>query len=298
MTDSAPELAKRLIGELRPRWYIGQCVSLACLFEATIPKPGNVHRGADFEDLSFMDFVVSAVIAGETLSRASLQGVGRTIRDAVLQTQAVVGRNTNLGIVLLLGPLAAVPLEEPLRPGVRRVLASLTAEDARLIYEAIRSAGSTALGQVPQWDVAGPAPERLLDAMQLAAERDLVARQYATDYYVVFEQGTPWLLEALNRGWSLTQAVVHTYLRLLAEYPDSLIARKGGDELAAKISHRAAQVLAAGYPGDEVYERHVADFDFFLRCDTHRRNPGTTADLIAAVLFVLLRDHKWVGPWC
>ena len=39
--------------------------------------------------------------------------------------------------------------------------------------------------------------------------------------------------------------------------------------------------------------RALADFDFWLRSDGHRRNPGTTADLIAAALFAGLRDG-WI----
>jgi len=41
----------------------------------------------------------------------------------------------------------------------------------------------------------------------------------------------------------------------------------------------------------------LADFDFWLRSDGHRRNPGTTADLIAAALFVLLRDGLIDPPY-
>ena len=63
-------------------------------------------------------------------------------------------------------------------------------------------------------------------------------------------------------------------------------------------SRRRKPVLArrtcstAGLPGDDAYRSAVADFDFWLRADGHRRNPGTTADLIAAGLFVLLREGR------
>ena len=41
----------------------------------------------------------------------------------------------------------------------------------------------------------------------------------------------------------------------------------------------------------------LADLDFWLRSDGHRRNPGTTADLIAAGLFAALREHQIALPF-
>jgi triphosphoribosyl-dephospho-CoA synthase len=54
-------------------------------------------------------------------------------------------------------------------------------------------------------------------------------------------------------------------------------------------------VLDAGSPKSEEYLRELAKLDFWLRSDGNRRNPGTTADLIAAGLFVALRD-SWLTP--
>lgn len=274
---------------------IGQCATLACLLEVTVPKPGNVHRGADFADMTFLDFVVSAPAIGPAVDQAVQRGVGQTVRDAIQATQQVVRVNTNLGMVLLIAPLAAVPREEPLAAGVAAVLASLTAADARLVYDAIRLANPGGLGEVEDMDVAGPPPPDLLAAMRAAADRDLVARQYANGFQEVLHVVVPELLRGFDRGWSLTDTVVHTQLTLLSALPDSLIQRKCGGEVARKVSGLAAQVLAAGVPGDEAYEQAVADLDFWLRSDGHRRNPGTTADLLAAGLFAALRDGQI--PW-
>ena len=86
----------------------------------TAPKPGNVHRGADFEDVTYVDFVQSAVVVGPILERAAELGVGRTVLEAVRATREAVGTNTNLGTLLLLAPLAAVPDGVPHRRGHRR----------------------------------------------------------------------------------------------------------------------------------------------------------------------------------
>ncbi|NIP84775.1 MAG: triphosphoribosyl-dephospho-CoA synthetase [Planctomycetales bacterium] len=270
---------------------IGQSATLACLWEVTVPKPGNVHRGADFEDLTFADFVTSAVAIGPALDRAGVQGrVGPAVWEAVCATQQRVATNTNLGTILLLAPLAAVPRHVALAEGVADVLRGLTGEDAHLVYQAIRAAAPGGLGVVAQWDLAGPAPEDLREAMRAAADRDLVAGQYARDFADLFQFVVPALRAGWDAGWDLTTSVIHAHLQLMAHFPDSLIARKCGAPLAAEAAARAAQVLAAGPPQTPVYQEGCADLDFWLRSDGHRRNPGTTADLIAAGLFVLLRD--------
>ena len=90
------------------RLSIGKCATLACLWEVTAPKPGNVYRGADFEDLTFADFLTSAVVVGPIVDQCPQLGVGRTVLSAVQATRRTVGTNTNLGTLLLLAPLAAV----------------------------------------------------------------------------------------------------------------------------------------------------------------------------------------------
>ena len=275
--------------------FISQCATLACLLEATAPKVGNVHRGADFENLTFADFVVSAVAIGPAMQNAMTSGVGVAIFEAIKATRQLVDTNTNLGMVLLLAPLAAVPREEPLATGIGEVLRGLTANDSRLVYEAICLAQPGGMGKVEEMDVAAEAPKDLLVAMAAAAERDLVAQQYVTGFNFVLTKVAPWLSEAASR-WSLTDAIIHTHLRILAEYPDSLIARKCGPETAQEVNTYAAAVLAAGSPGENSYHEAAADLDFFLRSDGHRRNPGTAADLIAAGLFALLRDGKLQPP--
>ena len=101
-----------------------------------------------------------------------------------------------------------------------------------------------------------------------------------------------WIEEDLSAGLSLEQAIIHAHVRQLATCADSLIQRKCGPAIANEARDRAAAVLKAGSPGDATYDEAVADFDRWLRADGHRRNPGTTADLIAAGLFVLLREGR------
>lgn len=276
-------------GELGPL-SIGQCFALATIMEATAPKPGNVHRGADFEDASYPDFIVAATLVAPVIDQAVELPLGHLVLAAVATTRAVVETNTNLGTLLLIAPLAKVPRTQPLNTGVATVLANLSREDAQDVYEAIRLAHPGGLGKVESADVAGPAPESLIEAMQLAADRDLVARQYSNQFEQVFSFVVPRLEQAIGAGQSLSTAIVHVFLQLMVEFPDSLIARRRGIETARRAAAMAQAVLNAGRPWDENYENHLADLDFWLRADGHARNPGTSADLIAAGLFVALRE--------
>lgn len=271
---------------------VGLCVQLACLWEVTARKPGNVSRTHDFDDATFLDFASSAAAIAPVLTTACQRTVGETVLQSVQATRRVVRTNTNLGIILLLSPLAAVPHTEDLRSGLRRVLAALALEDTRAVYEAIRLAAPGGLGQAAQQDVASEPTLPLREAMALAADRDLVARQYANDFAEVFDAAAPALVAGLDRTGCLEGAIIWAHLHLMRDHPDTLIARKAGAAMAEESSRRAAEVLAAGWPARTA----LVGFDGWLRADGRRRNPGTTADLVTAALFVLLRQRTMPLP--
>jgi triphosphoribosyl-dephospho-CoA synthase len=280
-----------------PLLTLGACASLACVWEATAPKPGNVYRGADFEDTSYSDFLTSAAMIAPVIDQAPTRGVGATVLAGIEATRAAVGpKNTNLGILLLVAPLAAAPSDQPLATGVAAVLQRLTPDDCSDVYSAIRLTQPGGLGRVDEGDVNAPdaMPGSLLAAMQLAADRDLVARQYGNNFADVFTVANS--IEACLQSMPMSDAIVRGYLELLAREPDSLIARKCGDAKAREVGDGALSVLDCLPSGDDVYRGVLADFDFWLRSDGHRLNPGTTADLVAAALFVLLRDGRVNWP--
>ena len=284
----------------------GLCAQLACIWEVTARKPGNVHRYRDFEDATYLDFIVSAAACAPVLDGARDRPVGQTILEGVRATRTVARTNTNLGILLLLAPLAAVPEGEPLRDGLRRVLDGLSVEDARATYEAIRLANPSGLGRVAEQDVAGEPTQTLRQVMALAADRDLIALQYVNGFVQVFEEGVPALRRALallgpessprwEEGRALERAIIACQLHLLAGHPDSLIARKRGLDEAAEASRRAQRALAAGWEMGQGPWEVIEEFDGWLREAGHTRNPGTTADLVAASLFVALVEG-WLSP--
>jgi triphosphoribosyl-dephospho-CoA synthase len=132
--------------------------------------------------------------------------------------------------------------------------------------------------------------------MVLAGQRDGIARQYGHDFADVFDEGVPALLSGLNKTGSLEGAIIFAQLRLLARLPDTLIARKRGPAEAAEAGCRAEAVLGQGWPHTRTGWAALDEFDGWLRAEGHQRNPGTTADLLTASLFVLLRQDTILLP--
>jgi triphosphoribosyl-dephospho-CoA synthase len=245
--------------------------------------------------LTCEDFLRSADIIAPILAAAPVLGVGAAILDAVTKTHSFLGKNTNLGIVLLLAPLAAVPPEQTLTEGIGPVLAGTTVDDARLVYRAIRAAAPGGMGEAAEQDLSQEPTQSLVDVMRLAAGRDRIAYQYAHGFRDVLEFAAPALLEWSRRTSDWETAVIGLHLELMGAIPDTLIARKCGRDIAGESARRARQVLEAGWPDAAAGRDAFAELDRWLRGDGHRRNPGTTADLVAATLFAALRDFGAAG---
>jgi triphosphoribosyl-dephospho-CoA synthase len=269
---------------------IALCSQLACIWETTARNPGNAHRYRDFSDAGYVEFLASAAALAPVLERARECRVGETVLAAINATREVTLANTNLGVILLLAPLATVPDGADLRAGVRRVLDSLDVEDARLVYQAIRLAAPAGLGEVAEEDIRAEPTRTLLEVMRLATARDLVALQYADGFMEVFEDGQEALRVGLSATKTFEDALIHMHLQLMARFPDTLIARKRGQGEALEAADRARTVLEAGWPLGNG-PRMMAELDDWLRTAERGRNPGTTADLVTASLFVALREN-------
>jgi triphosphoribosyl-dephospho-CoA synthase len=274
---------------------IAWAAQLACIFEVSVEKPGNVSRNVGFTDARFEDFAASAVAIGPALREAGRESVGATVAAAVADTRRLVGTNTNLGMILLLAPLARAAARAEagrgLRAALHDVLAELTVGDAQLAYSAIREASPAGLGEVEDHDVhEDEVAVTLREAMDAARHRDAIADEYVTDFAVTFSLGAETLRRQWLDGARFSDAVVMAFLTILAEVPDTLIARKNGAEAAAHVSRRAADVLAAGGSLSAKGRERLADLAHELCDDAHAFNPGTTADLVAASLFVVLTE--------
>ena len=291
----------------------GAIATLACMLEVSAPKPGNVHRGADFEDATFYDFATSGVVLGNVIESFANQPLGLTILEAVNQTRQAVGTNTNLGMILLLVPLAKVAASNSGVPISIKQMSSFfnsaTEEDAANVFEAIRIAKPGGLGESETMDVNSPnAGElNLLAAMELAADRDSVARQYTNGFLDVIDTNIQRLVYGRSVFEDLPSAIVLAYVIAMASEPDSLIMRKCGLEIAEQSQLRASKAVdklhrigtgaEVNASDKEAFWMEIADLDFWLRSDGNRRNPGTTADLIAASLFVGIHNGDIKPPF-
>ena len=280
-------------------WEIAFAAGAACVLEADAPKPGNVNRYHDFDDVTLEDFHLSGLAIGRSLGCVASLGVGKTVLEAVRATRQWTNTNTNLGILLLLAPLAmawsriregqtsisAGELPGLWRKEIRWVLDSLTVADAAYVYQAIRLAAPGGLGEAPEHDVNRAPPSiTLLEAMKAATKRDLIARQYAEGFSLVLGAGRNFYSAALKKGVPLPQAITETFVFLLAQNPDTLISRKLGPQRSEEVSRFARQVREGTLS--------IREFDRLLRAEKHALNPGTTADLIAAIIFVRLLEEN------
>jgi triphosphoribosyl-dephospho-CoA synthase len=276
---------------------------LACRLDVETAKPGNVSVMNPGHGMTAAQFVASAQAAAPALF-AHQQPVGARIFDAVTRTRAAAGCNTNLGIVLLVAPLAAA-LDElgPVfdvaswRTATANVLAHLTVEDTRMAYRAIALANPGGLGDAPQQSVHDAPSVDLREAMTLAAERDSIARQYANGFDDIFTAG----LDALHVLRERCENVItlSVFMTFLSTWPDSHIVRKHGAATAQSVT-REARILdeqwrlagaRADHPGLDAWDAELKSSAI---------NPGTSADLTVATLFVAaclerLRPRDWHG---
>lgn len=273
----------------------GDRVRWACTLEAVAPKLGNVHPSASFADLNAADFLTAGAQLAWAVETHPDWPVGRIIFDAVRRCRDATGTNVNLGIALLVVPLVKAERltqesDLPVREAVRHVLEGLTPEDGQHAFAAIRLAQPGGLGRVERMDVAESGPVDLRAAMADAADRDLIALQYATAYAMLFDSVVPVVQQAVRDAGDVLTGIREAQLRLLAATSDSLIARKCGREAADEARAMAVQVLRSANCSERVAAE--AKFDAWLRSDGHRRNPGATADLIAAALYLLLGNSR------
>lgn len=275
---------------------VAAAAQLACLLEASAPKPGNVSPFASFRDTTYEDFLASAAAIGPAFALANERSLGATIRAAVEATARWAPSNTNLGLVLLLAPLARAALRpgrKALREQLTATLADTTVADARDAYMAIRSAAPGGLGRASEQDVADTPTISLRDVMVLARDRDAIACEYATDFETTFAIGAPALRRARSDGLAWRDAIVEAYLTLLAASPDTHIARKLGADTALTVQRRARTVLDAGGIRTTAGRDATAALDRELRDEANTLNPGTTADLTGAAIYVVLLEGGW-----
>lgn len=271
----------------RDQAAIASAFEAACLAELDALKPGNVHRYGEGHGMSVADFETSARVAAPYLGEPH-SSVGLRIRHAVEATARAVGHNTNLGIVLLCSPLASAALASgggDLRARLAHVLETLSVEDAKETYAAIRLAKAGGLGTVEKHDLGSEPKVTLLEAMREAEAHDRIAWNYTHDFADIFVMGLPRLIQGRARYGAHEWAVTDLYLSLLAKIPDTLISRKFGVKAATQVTENAYKTLRTFVEAETAEARVDTLLTFDKSLKDSGLNPGTTADLTVATLF-------------
>jgi triphosphoribosyl-dephospho-CoA synthase len=253
----------------------------ACLEELDAPKPGNVHVHAAGHRMTIADFARSAEVSAPLLCRPGAP-LGERIRDAAAATREAVGQNTNLGILLLCGPLAVAAERAET---VANVIAASDLADAEAVFEAIRLAQPGGLGTADRHDVRRPATVVLPAAMAEAAAHDSVARQWANGFADILGPGLTAYATARERWPDPAWASLAAYLEFLAAFPDSHVQRKHGLPTALSVQHEAESVRAAltAFADPAAMLPGLLAWDRILKAKAI--NPGTSADLTVATAF-------------
>ena len=273
---------------------------LALLLEVSgTPKPGNVDRHRDLGDLRFEHFMAGAVGAADGLRRAEAgDPIGPAFEDAVAGMATQQGGNTQFGCLLLLVPLVRAAASDALTPdGVTELVEATTVDDAISFYRAFEHV-DVAVSDPPEnadaLDVrrgsaaATTLRERgltLYDIMELSADPDDgVADGNARGWVTGFERAFDAADDLLAAEGPVGDRTARVLLALLAEEPDTLVAINRDEATAQTVSNRAAAVADDIAAGDDLSAAEELAEEFV----DAGYNPGTTADLTAAALFIAL----------
>ena len=279
---------------------IAKIAQIASTLEVSgYPKPGNVHRTRDFDDMVFEDFIISGIVIGDTIRQACINidienpQTGKYILQAVSETDRWIKNNTNLGIIMMITPIAqAAAISDDfsqIRDNIKLIMSNTSVDDACDLYDAINIADAGGMGNQDEYDVSSQNAkdelrqnnQTMFDVLKISAPWDMLAREITSDMPVVFEIGYPMYYK-LNIETSKNNACILTFLEILSQVPDTLISRKYGSDEGLKVSMMARDLLKFKDTND--FDDKLKEFDDFLF--KNKLNPGTTADLTAVSIFL------------
>jgi len=277
--------------------YVARSAQLALLLEVSAyPKPGNVSRTHDFEDTRYEHFLASSVAVYPVLreAAASDRGIGELIRRGVEESvEWQNGGNTHFGALLLLIPLARAAGacessdHEEIKRKANEVMLNTSVDDAVEVYRAFPKAKVKVRPDVPELDVMDGTSVKairekrlsLYEILTISASYDLISRELVGGFDKTFRYAS--LLRNFARERSINDAITHAYLRLLSEEEDTFVKMEFGAEKSKYVLERAKRIVRGGYELKEIEK-----FDEELIREGI--NPGSTADIIAAALFIAI----------
>ncbi len=271
--------------------HITRCAQLAMMLEVSAtPKPGNVDKDHDFPDITYGHFLASAIGVEPVFEKAAMSnvGAGTLIREAIeVSARWNGGKNTHFGTFLLLMPLTMAAGKGDVHQA-NEIVQKTTVEDAVEFYKAFKcidvyleDVDDLSVNDAKSIDEIERRGLTLYDIMKMSAGQDEIAQEWVRGFPRTFA-GARMLAEKVKE-MGINDAIVHSYLTLLAEQPDTLVQKKFGSSVAEEVSRKASAVLkewsidAVRLFDDELIRRRI--------------NPGTTADITAAALFIHLLEE-------
>jgi len=272
---------------------IAYAAQLSAVLEASSEKPGNVTPMHDFSDTAYSDFLAGSIALGRCVGEAAYKGykagcgeipvstigIGELILVGVNDVKGShSGGNTHLGTIMLFVPIsAAVGMclakdtgFSGLRKSLKEIIAASTKKDSYDLYNAIDEAKTGGVGKLVKKDLS------FAELIKESAEKDRICEELSNGLSIIFADAIPWFEK--NKKKDVRKAIQKTYLFILSKYSDTLIEKKKGKAYAKTVSKKAGETLAG--------KTSIACFDEYLRTHGNAMNPGTTADLIAATIFL------------
>ncbi len=299
-----------------------RCLNLTSLLEISgWPKPGNIHCTHDFKDTRF-EHLLAGIIAIQpnfrvlcknilknpsiTADDYSFVNLGRFYKEAVEQMMKwQSGGNVILGHILILAPLASAAMIclkmnenkfDNFIYNLKKIIEDATVEDTVNLYKAIKTCKPGGMGKIDKYDLND---ENSIDLItrdkidlkkifDLSREYDLISQEYSTGFEIILNEGLPYYLDVFYQIKDINTATVNTFLKILAEHPDTLIIRKSGLKSAIDVSNRAKEIVENGGVSTEKGLNLTLELDKYLQSKKGQMNPGTTADLVAGIIFCAL----------
>ena len=279
--------------------HIARCAQLAMVLEVSAtPKPGNIDRDHDYSDTRFEHFLASAVGVNPVMEKTarSTSGVGSFIHQAVLESARwQSGGNTHFGAFILLVPLVmaggACDDTGCLRERAARLVKETTVDDAVELYRAfsdakvrVKPVGDLDLSDSESVDKIKEQGLTLYDMMEISAGYDIIAEEWVNGFEKSFECAR--MIREKISAHNINDTVVLTFIEMLARNNDTFIRTKFDIEKAEEVSKRAVGILQKGGNDMNILRNDIHAFDRELLDEGV--NPGSTADIIIAGLFIAL----------
>ncbi len=299
-----------------------RCISLASLLEISgWPKPGNVHRTKNFENTRFEHFLAAITAIQPVFSRFckhiqenkvnvrekwTFVRLGKFFKDATEEMMKwQKGGNVLLGHVLILAPLAAAASIclssgkssiQDFKHIINKIIDDTSVRDTIDLYEAIKACNPGGLGKIDKYDLNNSNSIKeiqkdkitLKDIFELSKDYDLISHEYSTGFNITLNEGLPYFFKVFEQSNDINIATVNSYLKILADHLDTLISRKSGKEAAVLVSKKALEIINRGGILSERGLKSTMELDSFLQEKGGKMNPGTTADIVAGVIFCAL----------